>query len=1525
MVSQNEVALETVSTNQAGQNVTSEREVNGAGDEGDVQRESPALRVILETECSIECDGGSSGKQPESPGEGAVKPRVVRQFTWTERQGVSMMVPVSFGNVTVSAVVDTAAQITVISPDLRQKLKWVKPLNVEQVELCNAQKDAVMMGTLWPHVGFNLGGRKYYCDVIEADIHDSFILGIDFLRGHRCKVDLGNDILEFGNGDVIHAHMRSDALANNFHISRLVVKKKLSLPPNSVVYVNAKMESPAGVPFAFEPVDTLAKKKLFMMPGMVQGDQNFQVAVLNLADVHVKLRRNQELAYAVEVDAMLDRTSEKDEDSVLYVREDDQGKISVPQQYEVCQLRVTSGEHLDVVIEGPEQGDKDNVNGEDTGFVGGSLRDIKSPGYTGSSTSESNSHYREDMLPEHLKAMYEKAKNRLNQEQAEKLCTILIMFADVFAKNDLDLGKFTAIVHRIRTGDSLPIKAGLRRTPLGFESAERTTLDSMLGAGVIEPSQSEFAAAPVLVRKRDKSWRYCIDYRALNSASIRDVYPLPLIEECIDCLADKNWYCALDMNSGYWQIPLDEQDKHKTAFLTKYGLFQFTRMPFGLTNAPATFQRVVNSVLSGLIWSAVIVYLDDINVVGQEFGDTLANLVEVLTRFRQYGLKLKPRKCELFTQEVKFLGRRVNPHGIHVTDDHIQAVLEWPIPTCCKELESFLGFVNYHRSFITGLAGRAAILYELTGAPRKKWLWKENHTRAFEELKKAVTSASVLAFPNSDDHFILDTDASDFAIGAELSQVQQGVERTVSYASKSLPGPLRNYCTTRKELLAVLVFMRHYRHYLLGRHFTVRTDHASLVWIMRFKHSGGQLARWLSELSEYSFDIQHRSGIKHSNADGLSRIPPLGECDCYTAGKSLESLPCKGCHHCTRMHEQWRRFEEEVDDVVPLSMRSLTLTGQEDSVKTRLNGVIEELYLPFMESSNVSDIHQLTVFDTSGLVMSERGTDEGVTWDVRQIDYVPSGGANILPQYAPEELRDLQMQDPDLHPLFEWMDAGREPTQAIVHLSSPATRQMWRHRAQLEVIDRVLFYVWQESSNTRQLFVVPQKLKEEVLAMFHDSLVGGHMGRDKTLEKLRQRVYWYGMSTDVKVHVATCDTCNRNKRQTANPKAPLQSYQAGYPNYRVHLDILGPFCETPRGHKYVLMVIDQFTRFLELIPLKTQEADVMAKAFFEGYVVRFGVPFIVHTDQGRNFESEMFQVFCSLMEISKTRTTAYRPSSNGQVERYNQLVTSFLRCFLGAKHSEWDIYLPVLGMSIRSTVNRSTGFTPNFLRFGQEINLPVDIVFDFPGGRKQFNSPSEYLKHLMPQMAETFAEVRHNIKGAQRYQKKVYDEKARVRKFDVGDLVYRRNSAHKPGLNRKLCPLFSGPYLVVEVKSPFIYKVVDQKRNMILHHDKLRLCETRAIPFWVRRKRHEILGEPLLAETPENHFDQEDVIEERQEENRFRVEDDLPDQSDVAQDMTQDDEDSEGELELSSLFGSEPIVTRRGRLVKRPPHLRDYV
>ena len=271
----------------------------------------------------------------------------------------------------------------------------------------------------------------------------------------------------------------------------------------------------------------------------------------------------------------------------------------------------------------------------------------------------------------------------------------------------------------------------------------------------------------------------------MNNETLKDAYPLPLIEECMDSLAGKKYFCTLDMKSGHWQIPVAKEDKEKTAFITRYRLYHFTRMPFGLSNSPATFQRAMHLVLSGLIWDIVIVYLDDINVMGSTFEETLENLDTVLQRFEKYELKLKPRKCQLFIQEAKFLGHLANAEGIQITQEHVQTVQDWPLPKNRKELQQFLGFVNYHRSFVQGMAGMCAPLYELTGQ-KAEWKWTEKHTQAIERLKRVKTSPPVLGFPNSSDTFIMDKDASDCVIGAALSQLQAGKEQPISYASKAL-------------------------------------------------------------------------------------------------------------------------------------------------------------------------------------------------------------------------------------------------------------------------------------------------------------------------------------------------------------------------------------------------------------------------------------------------------------------------------------------------------------------------------------------------------------------------------------------------------------------------------------------------------------------------------------------------------------------------------------------------------------------
>jgi len=235
-------------------------------------------------------------------------------------------------------------------------------------------------------------------------------------------------------------------------------------------------------------------------------------------------------------------------------------------------------------------------------------------------------------------------------------------------------------------------------------------------------------------------------------------------------------------------------------------------------------------------------------------------------------------------------------------------------------------------------------LYELTKIdPKTKkdvpFVWTEECQKAFDKLKVALLTAPVMAYPQREGQFIVDCDASDVAIGGALSQIQDGQERVIHFASFVLTPAQRKYCTTRKELLAVVRFTREFRHYLLGRQFVVRTDHNSLVWLTRFKNIEGQLARWIEELSQYDLVIQHRAGVQHSNADGLSRIPITTEtCYCYEAGKELESLPCGGCAFCRKLHTQWSRFESDVDDVVPLAIRSITTDPDPETEGTEEEG-----------------------------------------------------------------------------------------------------------------------------------------------------------------------------------------------------------------------------------------------------------------------------------------------------------------------------------------------------------------------------------------------------------------------------------------------------------------------------------------------------------------------------------------------------------------------------------------------------------
>ena len=272
-----------------------------------------------------------------------------------------------------------------------------------------------------------------------------------------------------------------------------------------------------------------------------------------------------------------------------------------------------------------------------------------------------------------------------------------------------------------------------------------------------------------------------------------------------------------------------------------------------------------------------MIYLDDVIVFSKDIPNQIARLKEVFSRLRTVNLKLKPKKCEFFQTEVAFLGHIVNENGIQTDPEKISAVKLWPQPRCVKDVRAFLGLTGYYRKFIKDYAVLATPLTELT-KKQCRFRWQEQQEEAFTALKEKLTEAPILGYPDPECSFILDTDASGCTIGGVLSQVQDGKEVVISYGSRKLSKSEQNYCVTRRELLAIVWFCEHYRHYLIGRNFKLRTDHGSLTWLFSFKDLEGQLARWIERLGEFQFTIEHRPGRLHGNSDALSRIPCQEDC-----------------------------------------------------------------------------------------------------------------------------------------------------------------------------------------------------------------------------------------------------------------------------------------------------------------------------------------------------------------------------------------------------------------------------------------------------------------------------------------------------------------------------------------------------------------------------------------------------------------------------------------------------------------------
>lgn len=580
----------------------------------------------------------------------------------------------------------------------------------------------------------------------------------------------------------------------------------------------------------------------------------------------------------------------------------------------------------------------------------------------------------------------------------------------------------------------------------------------------------------------------------------------------------------------------------------------------------------------GLNLEVCLVYLDDIIVFSSTLAEHLQRLRAVLQRISNCGLKLKASKCALLQKSVTFLGHVVSGEGIATDPQKVRLVDQWPEPQNLGELRSFLGLTGYYRRYVEGYARIAAPLTQLTkkGEPFR---WTEECQSAFDTLKSRLTNPPILGTPDDHGTFVLDTDASDRAIGAVLSQVQEGHERVIAYAGRCLNRAESNYCITRKELLAVVYFIRYFRHYLLGKPFLLRTDHSALTWLHKTRDPIGQNARWLEQLGEYAFDVEHRPGPRHGNADAMSRrtCPPRS--------------PCSACR------------------------------------------------------------------PQSELVMCRKVTAPKATTDF----FDEPAGHPV--DWSVETLKDAQMADSDLRPLLAMGFPGgeRPPFAAVASLSS-TSKSLWYQWERMYELNGLVYRRWESPDGliTRGQLYIPFPLREEFLRLVHTGMTGGHLGRTKTEEQVARRAYWPSWTSDIRTFLRRCEPCARYHRGKPPRQADLNPFVAGEPFELISIDITGPHPTSKKGNQYILTVVDSFSKWAEAFPVRNHHADTVARQLVTHVFSRFGAPRRLLSDRGPEFESALFAELCKIMGIDKLRTTAFKASTNGAVERFHSTLNAML-------------------------------------------------------------------------------------------------------------------------------------------------------------------------------------------------------------------------------------------------------------------------
>lgn len=770
----------------------------------------------------------------------------------------------------------------------------------------------------------------------------------------------------------------------------------------------------------------------------------------------------------------------------------------------------------------------------------------------------------------------------LTVEQKKELVDMVKKYRECFEDPLLRPGQIKGAEATIPTipGAIPTYHKGYRRAPSEHKILAQD-VEKYLKMGVIEPCNGPWSSPPLYAPKKTGELRFCVNYRDLNKKTIGDVYPLPNISDMMDVMSGAKYFSILDATSGYWQISIKKKDRPKTGFTTREGLFQFTVVPFGLKNAPSLFQRVMNSIFTGLLWKCCLLYMDDLLVFSKTFEEHIEALEKVFQRAKDRNLKFHPLKCELFLEKIEFLGHEVSAAGIHTSPKKVDTILRIMTPNTAKEAHHFICMAGYYRKFIKDFAGISKPIHNAVHAECFKWT--PECQQAFEEIKRLFTKPPILAHPDFNKPFEVECDASQTQIGMVLNQRNdQGIPRPIHFASKLLSKTEQNYSATERECLAVITAVNIFRPYLYGRPFTIITDHKALVWLDKHKNDKSKLMKWSLELQEYDYQIIYRLGTDGYNVDALSRLSIAPE-------------------------------------------------------ETKMNEM--EVNTTMTEKENL------------------------------QLD---------------------QMREPLFKDLIIYI------TKRITPKDGKVAKEIITLSQYFKVEDGILYHIWvpqegRQKEEIRRQVALPLGWKYKALEECHDSnMTGGHLGFNKTYNKIRERYWWKNMYSETKNWIDTCKICAQKKGHRPENAGLLQPIIAKEPFDIVGMDFFGPLPLSKSKNAYVLSFTDHFSKWIELFPVARGNEEEVAKVLVEGIISRHGAMNQLISDRGQAFVSGVINEVYKLFKIRKIQTSAWHPQANGQTERFNKSLANMLSVYCDEFQQDWDLLLPYLAFAYNSAFNETT-------------------------------------------------------------------------------------------------------------------------------------------------------------------------------------------------------------------------------------------